>query len=196
MNHNEKTIELHILDNKIWRILSIFLYVTISLLFLPLIKIFPHMPWFVMIAPAIFVIVEIFQYKYCKSKKTRFVYIGDSFFIITYFDGSKKLINIEDIKSIKIKGKYYGRGTETNILIEQEFEVTEIICTRVDSVCSIYNSIKDKFPVYLEVNELYKKTLIIQRQSLTLNFIIMTVFALIFLYIAVRVNFGILLLSH
>ena len=196
MNNTEKTIELHIIDNKIWRILSIFLYITISLLFLPLIKLFPQMPWAAMVAPAIFVIVEIFQYKYCKSKKTRFVYTGDSCIIITYFDGSTKHINFEDIKSVKIKGKYYGRGTETAILIEQEFEVTEIICTRVDSVCSIYNAIKDSLPVYLEVNELYKKTLIIQRQSLTLNFIIMTVFALIFLYIAVRVNFGILLLSH
>ena len=177
----EKAVELHIIDNKIWRILSIFLYIIISLLCLPTVKIFPQMPWFALIAPVVFIIVEIFQYKYCKSKKTRFVYIGDSYLTVRYFDGSKKLINIDDIKNVKIKGEYYGRGTDTVISVEQEFEITEIACTRVDSVSSIYSAIKDRFPVYLEVNELYKKTLIIQRQSLTLNFIIMTVFALIFL---------------
>ena len=63
MNNTEKTIELHIIDNKIWRILSIFFYIMISLLFLPLIKLFPQMPWAAMVAPAIFLIVEIFQYK-------------------------------------------------------------------------------------------------------------------------------------
>ena len=148
----EKAIELHIIDNKIWRILSIFLYIIISLLFLPTVKIFPQMPWFALIAPVIFIIVEIFQYKYCKSKKTRYVYIGDSYLTVRYFNGSKKLINIDDIKNVKIKGEYYGRGTDTVISIEQEFEVTEIFCSRVDSVSLIYSAIKDRFPVYLEVN--------------------------------------------
>ena len=192
----EKAVELHIIDNKIWRILSIFLYITMSLLFLPVIKIFPQMPWFALIAPVVFIIVEIFQYKYCKSKKTRFVYIGDSYLTVRYFDGSKKLINIDDIKNVKIKGEYYGRGTDTVISVEQEFEIIEIACTRVDSVSSIYSAIKDRFPVYLEVNELYKKTLINQRQSLTPNFVVMAVFALIFLYMAVRLNLEILFLPH